>query len=177
MLFKPAWRTPIANRQHPIAKRFSTKTTSTSSARVRYTLSWDKRCSNLALFVFAHQCSCCIHMSENKQASWIDNNCRLNWRELSLNESYLTPLLSPVAEFLSAQSSAQSTFFQKKYTYAEVLIIQQLPHIIHTYSSFKIINLRHKTTKMPKIRHYYINRGTQKIAAEVAAIAKKYFHQ
>ena len=83
--------------------------------------------------------------------------------------------LSPLQ--LSAQSSAQSTFFQKKYTYAEVLIIQQLPHIIHTYSSFKIINLRHKTTKMPKIRHYYINRGTQKIAAELAAIAKKYFHQ
>jgi len=40
-----------------------------------------------------------------------------------------------------------------------------------------IMYLRHKLTKMPKIRHYYINRGTQKIAAEVAAIAKKYFHQ
>ena len=28
---------------------------------------------------------------------------------------------------------------------------------------------------MPKIRHYYINRGTQKIAAELAAIAKNIF--
>ena len=55
----------------------------------------------------------------------------------------------------SAQSSAQSTFFQKKYTYAEVLIIQQLPHIIHTYSSFKIINLRRKNTITPKIQHNY----------------------
>ena len=45
--------------------------------------------------------------------------------------------------------------FSKKYTHAEVLIIQQLPHIIHTYSSFKIINLRHKNTKTPKIQHNY----------------------
>lgn len=45
MLFQPVWRTPIPNRQHPIAKRSSMKTTSSSSATARYTLSWDKRCN------------------------------------------------------------------------------------------------------------------------------------
>ena len=65
--------------------------------------------------------------------------------------------------------------FSKKYTHAEVVIIQQLPYVIHTYFSFKIPNLRHKTTKMPKIRHYYNIWRHTKSAAELAASAKNIF--
>jgi hypothetical protein len=59
------------------------------------------------------------------------------------------------AHGISAQSSAHEKFFQKKYTHAEVVIIQPLPHVIRTYFSFKIPNLRRKNTKTPKIQHHY----------------------
>ena len=55
----------------------------------------------------------------------------------------------------SAQPSARENFFQKKYTHAEVVVIQQLPHVIRSYFSFKIPNLRRKNTKTPKIQHPY----------------------
>ena len=39
--------------------------------------------------------------------------------------------------------------------HAEVVIIQQLPHVVPTTLLFEIPNLRHKISTMPKIRHYY----------------------
>ena len=62
--------------------------------------------------------------------------------------------LSPLQ--LSAQSSREENFFQKKYTHAEASVIQELPRVIYTIILSKISNLRRKTTKTPKIRHYYI---------------------
>ena len=41
--------------------------------------------------------------------------------------------------------------FSKKYTHAEVVIIQPLPHAIYTKFLPKFSNLRHKTSSAPKI--------------------------
>ena len=51
----------------------------------------------------------------------------------------------------SAQSSAHEKFFQKKYTNAEVVIIQPLTHAVYTKFLPKFSNLRHKTSSAPKI--------------------------
>ena len=50
---------------------------------------------------------------------------------------------------------ARRNFISKKYTHAEALVIQMLLRIIYTILPSIFSNLRHKTVKMPKIRHPY----------------------
>ena len=46
--------------------------------------------------------------------------------------------------------------FSKKYTHAEVVIIQPLPHAIYTKFLPKFSNLRHKTSSRRRfLQHYY----------------------